>query len=479
MKPLAAIAALMLALVASIHAADCVRWVQRTDVGAPEARAGHVMAYDSDRGVTVLFGGHRLTEEAFPELVYFNDTWEYDGTRWQRIAIDGPTPLWRTASAMCYDPVRKEMLLAGGYNGDEDDNEGYLYDFWSFRSTGPGRGIWTRKPDIPFDQRFIPNPSRQDNGRVGHSLVFSRRSGDAVLIGGDVRPDSDIGAPDIKRSSLVITWNGQRWYQGPLLFSEGPGPTFYEGPSFHAGVYDDDTGIVSVCGGSYNFGYRLTGASTTDWFDRDWSELIPVNRWVGTNEVYAPPRRGVPRLGTPIGTRRSPAAAYDTDRKCIVIFGGHLGAEDPPAPGTEDPGDRLDEATYFPLDDVVDAWLGYGAIRLRIPTPPARELHAMVYDTRRRVMVLFGGSRGLLSVKNDTWEYGLGAIPVLFVDGTPADAQDGSFTRPFNTVRQAAAVADAECLSRLSMANGEYQEGPLLIRKPLRLEARNGAVRIR
>lgn len=434
------------------------------------------MAYDSDRGVTVLFGGHRLTEEAFPELVYFNDTWEYDGARWQRIVIDGPTPLWRTSSAMCYDPVRKEMLLAAGYNGDEDDNEGYLYDFWSFRSTGPGRGIWTRKPDLPFENGLVPNLSKRNNGRVGHSLVFNQRSGRAILIGGDILPDSDIGAPDITRSSRVLQWTGQQWYSGDPLFGDGPGFTYYEGPSYHSSVYDSDTGIILICGGSYNYGFRRSAQSLTEWFDLDWDSLIPVNLWVGTNQTYTTPFRNAPFLGTNIGFRRSLAAAYDSDRKKVVVFGGYLGAKDERNPRPGDPGDRLDEAAYHPLEDGLPL---YPANRVRIPTPPARELHAMVYDTRRRVMVLFGGSRGLLSVKNDTWEYGLGAIPVLFVDGTPADAQDGSFTRPFNTVRQAAAVADAECLSRLSLANGEYQEGPLLLQKPLRLEARNGAVRIR
>gem|GEM_PF-4647404 len=476
MKPLAALAALWLAFAVPIHAADCVRWIRRTDVGAPEARAGHVMAYDSDRGVTVMFGGHRFTDETFPEMVYFNDTWEYDGTRWERVIIDGPSPLWRSASAMCYDPVRKEMFLAGGYNGDEDDNDGYLYDAWSFRSTGPGRGTWTRKPDLPFEGVYIPGTTDRNNGRVGHSLVFSLRTKNVVLVGGNIRPNSNIGAPDVDRSQYVLTWSGHHWFPLVLLFNEGPGPTFYEGPAFHACVYDSDTGIISICGGAFNYGFRRTGASTTDWYDVDWSSLLTISRWVGTNHHYMAPRGDVPLGGTHIGARRSPAAAYDSDRKRIVIFGGYLGAEDPPAPGTEDPGNRLDEAAFVADPDGLP---GYGAVRLGIPTPPARELHAMVYDTKRRVTVLFGGSRGLLTVMNDTWEYGLGAAPFLFVDGSHAEIQDGTFTHPFRTVRQAADVADADCPSRLSLAPGEYREGPLRFQKPIRLEARTGLVRIR
>src|SRR6186997_2176498 len=117
--PLAAFACLLSLLHAVPAQADEIRWAARTDVGSPEARAGHVMAYDSDRGITVLFGGHRFDEDL--DLVYFNDTWEYNGNSWQRVTIDGPVPLWRTQSAMCYDSVRREMVLVAGFNGDEDE----------------------------------------------------------------------------------------------------------------------------------------------------------------------------------------------------------------------------------------------------------------------------------------------------------------------------------------------------------------------
>jgi hypothetical protein len=51
----------------------CVQWVRRDDVGSSGARGGHAMAYDSDRHVTVLFGGDVPGSDA---STWFNDTWE-------------------------------------------------------------------------------------------------------------------------------------------------------------------------------------------------------------------------------------------------------------------------------------------------------------------------------------------------------------------------------------------------------------------
>lgn len=55
---------------------DGTAWKRVEPVISPPARDGHMMAYDEQRGVTVLFGGY--TEDG----IYLNDTWEYDGKTW-------------------------------------------------------------------------------------------------------------------------------------------------------------------------------------------------------------------------------------------------------------------------------------------------------------------------------------------------------------------------------------------------------------
>jgi len=56
-------------------------WMRRVSNGPsvhPSARIGHAMAYDSARGVTVLFGG--LDRSG----AHCDDTWEWNGEIWRQ-----------------------------------------------------------------------------------------------------------------------------------------------------------------------------------------------------------------------------------------------------------------------------------------------------------------------------------------------------------------------------------------------------------
>src|SRR6266487_521522 len=80
-------------------------WVQVADTG-PDARASVKLSYDSDRNVTVLFGGYNTDGHQF-------DTWEWDGTGWTQVEDKGPqTQGW--LSTMTYDAARKATVLEAG-----------------------------------------------------------------------------------------------------------------------------------------------------------------------------------------------------------------------------------------------------------------------------------------------------------------------------------------------------------------------------
>ena len=60
-----------------------VGWIARPAAGPP-GRAEFGLAYDSTRGVTVLFGGHHGGDNRY------GDTWEWDGVSWtQRAGTNG------------------------------------------------------------------------------------------------------------------------------------------------------------------------------------------------------------------------------------------------------------------------------------------------------------------------------------------------------------------------------------------------------
>jgi len=69
----------------------------------PPARYAHAMAYDSERGVTVLFGGW----DGYDNL---SDTWEWDGVDWVQRTPDDEA-YSRHEHAMAYDSVRGVTVL--------------------------------------------------------------------------------------------------------------------------------------------------------------------------------------------------------------------------------------------------------------------------------------------------------------------------------------------------------------------------------
>lgn len=98
------------------------RWTRLGD--GPAARMLHAAAFDSRRGRMVVFGGCVL-EPGGGSLfsVDAHTTWEWDGSNW--IGIPSPSPQWsqsgfpvgRHGAAMAYDPLRARCVLFGGNFG--------------------------------------------------------------------------------------------------------------------------------------------------------------------------------------------------------------------------------------------------------------------------------------------------------------------------------------------------------------------------
>jgi galactose oxidase-like protein len=99
---------------------------------------------------------------------------------------------------------------------------------------------------------------------------------------------------------------------------------------------------------------------------------------------------------TPYG-RAEHAMAYDSARGRVVLFGGYRGSS---------------------FVKLADTWEWDGSVwaeRATTTKPSARSGHAMVYDSARERVVLFGGYDGSLELA-DTWEWDGGT----WVERTPA-----------------------------------------------------------
>ncbi len=159
----------------TVEGRECYRWVKRTDVGSYGQRWGHALAYDSDRGVTVFFGGERGLDGS---IEYFDDTQEYDGKVWRQIKVVGTKPSPRSFHAMAYDPVNQRVVLFGGENTKDrwGSDDTYCYsDTWAYTSDGTN-GIWTVIDSYNHNLYLA---------RSGHAMVFNRDEGKIMVIAGN------------------------------------------------------------------------------------------------------------------------------------------------------------------------------------------------------------------------------------------------------------------------------------------------------
>ena len=158
---------------------DGTDWTQEEDTG-PAARTGHAMDYDRVRDRVVVadgaaksigpvqvtvwvsgwFGsGHYETHtEQQMKVQYLNDTWEYDGSVWTRVADTGPEARW--GCGLVFNG--KTMILFGGKN-----------DTTFFKNTWEWDGKhWTQRQDIgPAARAFA-------------ALAYDSARERAVLFGG-------------------------------------------------------------------------------------------------------------------------------------------------------------------------------------------------------------------------------------------------------------------------------------------------------
>ena len=80
------------------------------------------MAFDRQTGRVLLYGGVGATP--------FGDLWQWDGAQWTEIPLTGPTPGKRFGHAMAYDAERGRTVLYGGFQDGKA-----LGDTWEWDGT--------------------------------------------------------------------------------------------------------------------------------------------------------------------------------------------------------------------------------------------------------------------------------------------------------------------------------------------------------
>jgi hypothetical protein len=161
---------------------DTWEWSQRDgwrkrDVHGPGRRDHTAMVYDRRFRRVVLYGGQE-TLESFPA-----DTWTWDGTAWERVATTGPGP--RFHHTLVYDHAGERTVLVGGIQ----PGAGARGDTWS----------WTGSAWRPAAAPIAPR---------SHARLGASRDG-IILFGG-------MGdAPAMRLGSRDSTWVAMPSASGP------------------------------------------------------------------------------------------------------------------------------------------------------------------------------------------------------------------------------------------------------------------------
>jgi hypothetical protein len=95
-------------------------WRKASDEGPP-ARARHAMTFDRRAGLVLLYGG-----SVDGSRIIYDDMWQWDGQRWTEIRLTGPTPGKRAIHVMAYDTARAKTVLYGG------TRESVMEDTWEW-----------------------------------------------------------------------------------------------------------------------------------------------------------------------------------------------------------------------------------------------------------------------------------------------------------------------------------------------------------
>ena len=136
---------------------------------SPSARTFASMVYDPDQDRVILFGGNKvLFGKETKSTNLLNDTWQFKNGEWILIQMENAPPP-RAEASMVFNPLKKSIILFGGYTIINDDYV-KLADTWEFY-----KGTWSKLSEN--------GPS----ARNGANMVSDLENNRILLFGGSTK----------------------------------------------------------------------------------------------------------------------------------------------------------------------------------------------------------------------------------------------------------------------------------------------------
>ncbi|MFT3693132.1 MAG: hypothetical protein QM831_08315 [Kofleriaceae bacterium] len=354
---------------------DGEHWIRPYQAAGPSARDGAGLAYDVDKGVTVMFGGYANGSRG--------DTWTWDGITWKSIDGAGPPPTGN--AAMVYDAKRKVIVLFGGQH--DIPTTVYTNDTWEWN------GTWSK----------ITTPTAPSI-RWEAMMAFDPKHGNVVLVGG-INPQADA-------MPKADTWiyADHTWTE----ITTANTPTNLIGGSI---VWDPASQKLLLLGGATN-GPAVN--SIYAWDGATWTKLtqtLPVARasmfaatvrdhivmfagnTTGTSDDTVLYANGVFTTVADLGTRVSSNAVNLLASRSVLVHGGFI--------------DNSGNST-------AQSWLlSTSGDALVMGTQPEGTAHAcMTWDVAHSNVVLWGGQ-----LTSPTWTFKTNAWTKLTPTTSPSPAR--------------------------------------------------------
>lgn len=322
------------------------RWVQRFPATSPSGRTGQYMVHDSTRGRIVLFGGRQATGGLDNEFRLLTDTWVYDNGNWSEVVTpNAPTP--RQHGAMAFDPVRNRVVLFGGtvFKADGITLENN-FETWEFDGTTWVLGSHN-KPEL-----------------LRPMLAWDRQRSQMILVGSDTAFKPKMYRLDAQAAQ----WQEVTPEKMPDCVSDA------------SMVYQDHNGTIMTVGGVCSISTSFSD-QVWEWNGTTWTEIkttIPLTR------------------GTAF------ALGYDPLRATTVLYGGFVAFESVPRSTTALY--RQNNWSFPPLDTR--------------PTP--RSLFSFSHDPASQTVWLVGGlGEYNNNYLTDIWGYRGGQFFTKRLTGVP------------------------------------------------------------
>lgn len=244
------------------------------EADSPPPLTAHAMVYDVSRDRTVLFGGQEGISDASGELqtVFNGEVYEFNGARWERVAVPEPRPAARAAQAMAYDSKRGYIWLFGGRKKIDTELMELLGDVWYYDGSIPA---WQE-----VGSASGPSP------RESSSLVYDASNDRLLLFGG----------------GFFGSWRtGETWELNPAsgtwrIIDSTAAPSSRQ----NAAMAYLGNGRSALFGGS-----RSTSQVNGETWTLDGSQWTRV--WTSPSP----------------GARAAAALAFDLDRREGILFGGY------------------------------------------------------------------------------------------------------------------------------------------------------------